>query len=960
MSIFDRINEWFDDLRVPEDIRRELDDAERLLREGNLSAAFTQLRALDVRYPDVWRTQFLLGLTRETEGALEEACGHYKEALNLRADSMSRLALARVVADLGRHDEARELLVRAADDARRKSDEFEALQRLGELDELDGHWEDAARTWARLRSREPANSTWRLNEALARDKTGSSDIAIDLLRNAPTLDTAIRLKLASMLLNAGAQTANIDEINELLEDVPATDRDWMWQLARAGSYALNGTHEESLKLLFAAAKEAPAAKLGEIHTEIASQFLALENSTRALDHAEAAIMIAPGLKPRLIAARAAIAVNSIEIAQDHARKILAEHPDNEQTRILMARAHVSLGQDQEARALLAPLRRTGSDPEVLIVQAELALRTGDALEAVSLLHEANVRGAASNAAALLHRALKALAPPLPRIARDGAPDAIALSNTLRFLAELATQHFLLAPMVSSINEVRTSLDQPLSIAVLGEFNAGKSTLINAWLGEQVLATGVLPTTSHINRIGYGPRKAARIDYVDGDAEEISFERAGQLVKEEPGRIANLEFGYPHPVLRSVNFWDTPGFNAPDDAHERRAEDALTSADAILWVLDARQALTQSEFSRIATIPDASEKLIVVINKADQYETADLAEIHEHVSTAVGQDAAGIFIISALEAMKAHSEERTEPEAFSGLRTAIDTTFFQRTSELKSLETYRRLRELIAQLLEIAHAATLELEHRTNTLVDARTTRLARWQQEAFELPRSMTHQLGTEVRALRSEIVDSLQSADSGVRILGTVLGSSLNRRAVDDLRVSLRASLKRILERTTATLTEAIGKLEEDGINTVEQIGDDISSAQARTLRRRVEAYLVARDGHRRLLREQLVERTLVAFDARFETSGIPTLLRLVGRDREDAEVERETALLLPLRTAEWQHVVESWVEESLAAHAKLLEQIERDIEILRVDIEHRIVRPIDSVYDALGMTEPGAAALR
>lgn len=959
MSIFDRLNEWIDDLRVPEDIRRELDDAERLMREGNLSGAFAQLRALDVRYPDVWRTQFLLGLTRETEGALEEACGYYKEALSLRADPMSRLALARVVADLGRHDEARELLVRAADDARRKSDEFEALERLAELDELDEQWEDAARTWARLRSRDPANSGWRLNEARARDNAGSTDIAIELLRNAPTQDAAIRLELAAMLLSKSSQSEDVDEINLLLDGVPAADQGWAWQLARARSYAMSGGHKEALDLLFQAAAEAPAGRLGDIQTEIASRFLALGDSERALDHAEAAVMIAPALEPRLIAAQAAINVGSIDVAQDHARKILAEHPDNEQTRILMARAHVSLGQDQEARALLAPLRRTDSDPAVLVVQAELALRTGDALEAVSLLHEADVRGATSDAAPLLRRALEALAPPLPRIDRGGAPDAIALSNTLRFLAELATQHFLLAPMVTAINEVRTSLDQPLSIAVLGEFNAGKSTLINAWLGEQVLATGVLPTTSHINRIGYGPRKAARIDYVDGDAEEISFEKAGKLVKEEPERIANLEFGYPHPELRSVNFWDTPGFNAPDDVHEQRAEAALTSADAILWVLDARQALTQSEFSRIATIPDAAKKLIVVINKADQYEAAELAEIQSHVSSAIGQDAAGVFMISALEAMNANTNESEEPEPFRDLRAAIDTTFFQRTSELKSLETYRRLRELITQLLEVARAAMQELEHRTSTLVDARTTRLARWQQEAFELPRSMTHQLGSEVRALRTEIVDSLRSADSGVRILGTVLGSSLNRRAVDDLRVSLRASLKRILERTTAALIAAIGQLEEAGINTVEQIGDDVSSAQARTLRRRVEAYLVARDGHRRLLREQLVERTLVAFDARFETSGIPTLLRLVGRDRDDVEVERETALLLPLRTGEWQHVVEAWVEESLAVHAKLLEQIERDIEILRVDIEHRIVRPIDSVYDALGMTEPGAAAL-
>src|SRR5690606_6263590 len=121
---------------------------------------------------------------------------------------------------------------------------------------------------------------------------------------------------------------------------------------------------------------------------------------------------------------------------------------------------------------------------------------------------------------------------------------------------------------------------------------------------------------------YGPRKAARIVYLDGQQVEVSFDAARSLMKSEADQIERLDYLYPHPELRSVHLWDTPGFNELDERHEQAAQWALEHAEAILWVLDANQVLSETEFDRIEALAAGNERLIVLINKIDRLGTGE--------------------------------------------------------------------------------------------------------------------------------------------------------------------------------------------------------------------------------------------------------------------------------------------------------------------------------------------------
>jgi GTPase SAR1 family protein len=156
--------------------------------------------------------------------------------------------------------------------------------------------------------------------------------------------------------------------------------------------------------------------------------------------------------------------------------------------------------------------------------------------------------------------------------------------------------------LSGVIAARERLARPLTIAIMGEFSSGKSTFVNALLGEAVAPMGVLPTTSTINLFRRGPSGSARVHYRDGTISTVARDEVHTFLLHlddlEASRIRHMEIERTGPHLGDAAVVDTPGLNALDSFHERVAREFVDEADAIIWIFSATRGGAASEGSAL--------------------------------------------------------------------------------------------------------------------------------------------------------------------------------------------------------------------------------------------------------------------------------------------------------------------------------------------------------------------------
>lgn len=155
----------------------------------------------------------------------------------------------------------------------------------------------------------------------------------------------------------------------------------------------------------------------------------------------------------------------------------------------------------------------------------------------------------------------------------------------------------------ALRDTLAHLDELFLLVVAGEFNSGKSSFVNALLGATVMPEGVTPTTDRITLLRHG----------DQPAEELR-------------EAALLERDYPAEILRQLTIVDTPGTNAVVRRHEELTRDFIPRADLVLFTTSADRPFTESERTFLELIKTWGKKIVLVLNKIDILQPAELDQV----------------------------------------------------------------------------------------------------------------------------------------------------------------------------------------------------------------------------------------------------------------------------------------------------------------------------------------------
>jgi len=240
-------------------------------------------------------------------------------------------------------------------------------------------------------------------------------------------------------------------------------------------------------------------------------------------------------------------------------------------------------------------------------------------------------------------------------------EKFAIADIIRSAQAVDTKD---ADLAHECRDLLTRLaEDRFNLMVVGRFSRGKSTLMNAILGGELLPTGIVPLTSVITTVRYGSRKQVVLHFNGrGLTRDVPLAELAEYVTQQsnPGNVKNLayaEIELPVEILRRGYFFvDSPGLGSSIVENTETTERFLPEADAFVLVTSYDSPLSEEEDRILHRIRVTNKRLFVVVNKQDTARKEDrdqaLAFVAERLKRFAFSEAPQIFSLSARGALQA--------------------------------------------------------------------------------------------------------------------------------------------------------------------------------------------------------------------------------------------------------------------------------------------------------------------
>lgn len=309
----------------------------------------------------------------------------------------------------------------------------------------------------------------------------------------------------------------------------------------------------------------------------------------------------------------------------------------------------------------------------------------------------------------------------------------------------------IAERLRAIEERAQNPSAQLILPLIGEFSAGKTSLINALTDSKVLEIASLPTTATLYQIIFGaPENKAVALSAEGEEVELQLDA---LKNDELKKYPTVTlFDTSTKVPQDIIFVDTPGLSSPDPKHREVLTSILPQVDAILLTVDANQAVTRSLIDFVKSMRLAEKPIYLILNKIDTKSPSELQDLKRGIARDVD------LPIDSLVCASAYANNISEQQQLLTKIQAEKTQIIAKVDALRTKELVGELRSFIAEVLR-SSSSPKELKE----AVRAQERELERLQNNIRQLMERVEEKLSDKIDETQSSLRTQLWSSLNGI-----------------------------------------------------------------------------------------------------------------------------------------------------------------------------------------------------
>lgn len=388
-------------------------------------------------------------------------------------------------------------------------------------------------------------------------------------------------------------------------------------------------------------------------------------------------------------------------------------------------------------------------------------------------------------------------------------------------------------------DILSRRDDPFTLVICGEFKRGKSSLINALLGEDVTPVNVTAETVTLNRISYGPHSNEAVlsggKHLRLSDEEMQRDHLENLMRQSGFSFRQIELQRPNEFLKKAVVVDTPGLGDSMQDFTEMVEEALAQADAVVYVFSVNYPLSQTEqlFLKTMIVPQRYTDLLLVGNYLDTLNSEeDYGRIKKLLASRIqnllpGQEP---WLLSALdERCRQLGEERPNPEMagalaehFDRFRAELNRLAEEKKETILPDRMQRLARGMIAELSvnltameEGLQMSSQDVKAAMDRVEEQKETQIQNQEEAGRRIDRLIETMKG-ESREWMGELLDAMQQE---VGSLGDIPAAELSKYYTFYCIDTIQEAMNRCIEQHTLYLYDLL-----------EEISADLSAKLSRT----------------------------------------------------------------------------------------------------------------------------------